>query len=169
MSRRLIQAGASRSGASAVEFALVLFPLLLVIFGVIEFGRAMWTREALQETAIAGARCMGVLNSNCATGARLQRLRHDGLRPDRRTRLGHRPAGHEREPGPQRHLRRGLRLFVGVAHLHVPAGDARAARVIERGRAAHCDRLLSEQFLTPSGPLKAPYPAACAARACLRM
>ena len=68
MSRRLIQAGASRSGASAVEFALVVFPLMLVIFGVVEFGRAMWTREALQETAIAGARCLGVLNSNCATG-----------------------------------------------------------------------------------------------------
>jgi Flp pilus assembly protein TadG len=66
--RRLIQAAAGRSGASAVEFALVVFPLMLVIFGVIEFGRAMWTREALQETAIAGARCMGVLNSNCTTG-----------------------------------------------------------------------------------------------------
>src|SRR5579872_3870360 len=68
MSRRLIQAAVSRSGASAVEFALVVFPLLLVIFGVVEFGRAMWTREALQATAIAGARCMGVLNTNCATG-----------------------------------------------------------------------------------------------------
>jgi hypothetical protein len=29
----------------------------------------MWARDALQETAIAGARCMGVLNSNCAVGS----------------------------------------------------------------------------------------------------
>ena len=66
--RRLADAACDRGGASAVEFALVVIPLLVLVFGVIEVGRAMWTREALQQTAIAGARCMGVLNSNCATG-----------------------------------------------------------------------------------------------------
>jgi Flp pilus assembly protein TadG len=63
---RLVRAACDRRGASAVEFALVALPFLLLIFGVIEIGRAMWAREALQETAIAGARCMGVSNSNCA-------------------------------------------------------------------------------------------------------
>ncbi len=57
-----------RSGASAVEFALVLMPLLMLAFGVIEYGRLLWTKQALQQTAIAGARCMGILQSSCASG-----------------------------------------------------------------------------------------------------
>jgi Flp pilus assembly protein TadG len=57
-----------RSGASAVEFALVLMPLLMLAFGVIEYGRLLWTKQALQEAAIAGARCMGILESSCASG-----------------------------------------------------------------------------------------------------
>lgn len=44
-------------------------PLLLLIFGSIEFGRAMWTREALQATAIAGARCMGLVQNSCGTAS----------------------------------------------------------------------------------------------------
>lgn len=35
--RRLFR---SQSGATAVEFALVCLPLLLLVFGIIEFGRA---------------------------------------------------------------------------------------------------------------------------------
>ncbi|MDR3513726.1 MAG: pilus assembly protein [Caulobacteraceae bacterium] len=67
MSRQPIRSVAgARDGATAVEFALVVGPLLLLIFGVIEFGRALWTLNALQETASAGARCMGVLNTSCA-------------------------------------------------------------------------------------------------------
>jgi Flp pilus assembly protein TadG len=58
----------ARDGATAVEFALVIGPFLLILFGVIEFGRMLWTLNALQETAIAGARCMGVQNSACASG-----------------------------------------------------------------------------------------------------
>jgi Flp pilus assembly protein TadG len=66
--RRLRRFGAERGGATAVEFAIVLGPLLLVIFGVFEFGRLLWTREALQETATAGARCMGMSATSCAAG-----------------------------------------------------------------------------------------------------
>jgi Flp pilus assembly protein TadG len=64
--RRIRRLARDRRGASAVEFALVIGPFMLVLFGVIEFGRLLWTLNALQETAIAGARCMGVLNSACA-------------------------------------------------------------------------------------------------------
>ncbi|MBL8583493.1 MAG: pilus assembly protein [Rhizobiaceae bacterium] len=56
-----------RAGTSAVEFAILAGPLALLLFGSLEFGRLYWTRQALQETAIAGARCMGVKQSNCAT------------------------------------------------------------------------------------------------------
>lgn len=58
---------ACRAGATAVEFSIVAMPVLLVIFGILEFGRALWTREALQQTAIAGARCIGVVQSGCGT------------------------------------------------------------------------------------------------------
>jgi Flp pilus assembly protein TadG len=54
------------AGATAVEFAFVVGPLILLVFGAIEFSRLMWAREALQSTAIAGARCMGVRESACA-------------------------------------------------------------------------------------------------------
>ncbi|HZB94020.1 MAG TPA: TadE/TadG family type IV pilus assembly protein [Stellaceae bacterium] len=57
-----------RSGGSAVEFALVLMPLLMLMFGIIEYGRLLWTIEALQQTAIAGARCMGIVNQSCGSG-----------------------------------------------------------------------------------------------------
>jgi Flp pilus assembly protein TadG len=55
-----------RSGASAVEFALLSLPLLLVLFGTVEFGRIYWTQHVLQDTATAGARCVGVLQSGCS-------------------------------------------------------------------------------------------------------
>ncbi len=53
-------------GASAVEFALVITPLLLLLFGAIEFGRLLWTRQAIQSVVASTARCMGVLQSGCA-------------------------------------------------------------------------------------------------------
>jgi len=51
-----------------VEFAAVLGPLLLLTFSVFEFGRLEWTREALQETASAAARCMAMNSTSCASG-----------------------------------------------------------------------------------------------------
>ena len=57
----------ANNGTTAVEFAMVALPLLLLIFGVIEFGRALWARQGLQETAIAGARCMGLVQSPCGS------------------------------------------------------------------------------------------------------
>jgi Flp pilus assembly protein TadG len=66
MMRRLRRFGRAEGGAAALEFAMVLGPLLLLVFGVFEFGRLLWVREALQETATAGARCMGMSASSCA-------------------------------------------------------------------------------------------------------
>jgi Flp pilus assembly protein TadG len=57
-----------RHATTAIEFALVAIPFLLVIFGTLEFARFSWTNEALQKTVIAGARCMGLLQSGCGTG-----------------------------------------------------------------------------------------------------
>lgn len=64
MLRRLARC---RAGASAVEFAIVALPLFLTTFAIIEYGRAMWVRQAIIESAVAGARCMGVVQTECAT------------------------------------------------------------------------------------------------------
>ena len=55
------------SGASAVEFAMLIAPFLLLLFGVIEVSRALWTRQATQDVATATARCIGVLQEECST------------------------------------------------------------------------------------------------------
>lgn len=67
MMRRLAPFATCQRGASAVEFGLISLPLLLFIFGTMEYGRMLWTREALQQTAIAGARCMGMVQSACGS------------------------------------------------------------------------------------------------------
>jgi Flp pilus assembly protein TadG len=56
-----------RRAATALEFALIAVPFLALGLGSIEFGRLIWTREALQASAISGARCMGILESSCAS------------------------------------------------------------------------------------------------------
>jgi Flp pilus assembly protein TadG len=54
-------------GVVAIEFGFVCLPLLMFIFGIIEFSRAFWTQEALQQTAITTARCMGLGLSGCSS------------------------------------------------------------------------------------------------------
>ncbi len=51
---------ASDRGAAAVEFALVLPLLLLLVFGIIDFGRALNTQITLTEAAREGARLESV-------------------------------------------------------------------------------------------------------------
>jgi Flp pilus assembly protein TadG len=60
---------AARDGATAVEFALVLPMFLMLVFGAVEFGRLLWTKQALQETAIAGARCVAIAQGSNRTSS----------------------------------------------------------------------------------------------------
>jgi Flp pilus assembly protein TadG len=53
-------------GAVAVEFALVLIPLLLVVYGIIDFGRAYNAQETLTQAARVGAR-LAALGKDQAT------------------------------------------------------------------------------------------------------
>jgi Flp pilus assembly protein TadG len=55
----------ARAGTAAIEFAFLAVPFLALSLGVYEFGRACWTMEALQESAVQGARCIGVHQSSC--------------------------------------------------------------------------------------------------------
>lgn len=51
---------AQQRGVAAVEFALVIFILLLAVAGIIEFGRAFWYYNALAKATRDGARFLAV-------------------------------------------------------------------------------------------------------------
>jgi len=55
----------SHDGAVAVEMAMVALPLTMLIFGSIEFGRAHWAAQALQDAAVRAVRCVGIMQSEC--------------------------------------------------------------------------------------------------------
>jgi len=52
----------SESGASAVEFALLLPVLMMILFGVIEFGMALYRQSILTNASREGAR-LGIVQS----------------------------------------------------------------------------------------------------------
>ncbi|MBO9696305.1 MAG: pilus assembly protein [Sphingopyxis sp.] len=58
-----------RRGSVAAEFALVIPLLLLLSFGIIEFGRTMWVRNSLQSAVEDAARCYALKRPECATVA----------------------------------------------------------------------------------------------------
>lgn len=47
---------ANQNGAVAIEFALLLIPLLMIVTGIIEFGRAFWYYDALTKSTRDAAR-----------------------------------------------------------------------------------------------------------------
>jgi Flp pilus assembly protein TadG len=57
------------SGAAAVEFALVLIPLLLIILGTIDWGYYFYLREVVADAARAGARAGSLVGSLNASSA----------------------------------------------------------------------------------------------------
>lgn len=52
----------SRAGSTAVEFAMILPVFLAVIFGIIEFGRMIWTRNTMEHAVEVAAR-WGAINT----------------------------------------------------------------------------------------------------------
>jgi len=53
---RSLNRKAAQRGATLVEFAIAATVLLTAIFAVLEFGRALWTHNALSDAARRGAR-----------------------------------------------------------------------------------------------------------------
>ena len=53
---RSLNGKAGQRGATLVEFAIAATVLLTAIFAVLEFGRALWTHNALSDAARRGAR-----------------------------------------------------------------------------------------------------------------
>lgn len=52
--------GIDEGGAAAVEFALVLLPLLMILLGIVEFGRVYTQKMAMQHAVREGARILAV-------------------------------------------------------------------------------------------------------------
>ena len=69
VNQRIFLRRLSDRGAAAVEFALVLPLLLLILFGIIDFGRALNTQITLTQAAREGARvaALGQSTANVVT------------------------------------------------------------------------------------------------------
>lgn len=70
MSRLLSRPGPADRGAAAVEFALVLPLLLLVLFGLIDFGRALNAQITLTQAAREGVRLAALQQPGAADRTR---------------------------------------------------------------------------------------------------
>lgn len=68
MRRRPARSAARDRGAAAVEFALLLPVLLLLVFGIIDFGRALNAQITLTQAAREGARLAALGQSNVVSG-----------------------------------------------------------------------------------------------------
>jgi len=70
--RRLHSSASASGGAVTAEFALVIPVMLLLVFGVVDFGRMMWYRNALQSSVEQAARCYALNRPSCTSAANAQ-------------------------------------------------------------------------------------------------
>ena len=59
-------------GATAIEFGLLALPFLLLVAGIMDCSRMVWTHLALQVAAEQAARCAVVDATNCGTATQVQ-------------------------------------------------------------------------------------------------
>jgi Flp pilus assembly protein TadG len=64
--RSLLAIARDRGAATAIETALLLPVFLMLLLGISEFGRVLWTQTALQYAVGAAARCAAVTPSSCS-------------------------------------------------------------------------------------------------------
>lgn len=64
----------NQRGAALVEFAIVSTVFLTVLFGVLEFGRLLWTHNALQDAARRGARYATIRRDDAAGNLAVKRM-----------------------------------------------------------------------------------------------
>jgi Flp pilus assembly protein TadG len=57
------------TGAAAVELALILPVLALILFGTEEFGRLLWTKSLLDHAVDEAARCGSVNSTTCGSSS----------------------------------------------------------------------------------------------------
>ncbi len=66
---RLTQA---REGSTAIEFGLLALPFLLLVTGIMDCSRMVWTHMALQAAVEQAARCAVVDVAGCGTATQVQ-------------------------------------------------------------------------------------------------
>jgi Flp pilus assembly protein TadG len=69
--RRTLRRGLRQEGAAAVEFALCLIPLLLIVAGVVDYGESWYMQSVLATASREGARYATRYQTSPATGQRL--------------------------------------------------------------------------------------------------
>jgi len=69
---------ANQRGAAAIEFALLLIPLMMIVTGIIEFGRAFWYYDALAKSTRDAARFLS--NSRVSTAVAIDATLKDQAR-----------------------------------------------------------------------------------------
>ena len=69
--RRLLRRGCGQEGAAAVEFAMCIIPLLLIVAGVVDFGESWYMQSVLATASREGARYATRYQTDAVTGARL--------------------------------------------------------------------------------------------------
>lgn len=67
MLSRVVRAIRQDGGASAVEFALVFPVFILMVLGIFEISRALWTNSLLNYAVQAAARCGAVDSTTCGS------------------------------------------------------------------------------------------------------
>ena len=65
MRRRPSQLAAGRKGTTTVEFAIVMTAMVLLVFGTIEWGRLLWSRQIVMHAADMAARCFSIGSPLC--------------------------------------------------------------------------------------------------------
>jgi uncharacterized membrane protein len=71
-SRRFGRFSCDAAGSAAVEFALTIPILLLLLLGTAEFGRLLWTQNSIQSAVEQAARCAAFKLPGCANAAQTQ-------------------------------------------------------------------------------------------------
>ncbi len=69
--RRMLRRGRQQEGAAAVEFALCLIPLLLIVAGVVDYGESWYIQSVLATASREGARYASRYQTDSSTGQRL--------------------------------------------------------------------------------------------------
>jgi Flp pilus assembly protein TadG len=69
--RQWLGRGGSQDGAAAVEFALCIIPLLLIVAGVVDYGESWYMQSVLATASREGARYATRYQTDSGTGARL--------------------------------------------------------------------------------------------------
>jgi Flp pilus assembly protein TadG len=58
----------NQDGTTAIEMAVALTAFLLMLFGIFEYGRLLWTRQIVMHAADEAARCYVISSPLCKSG-----------------------------------------------------------------------------------------------------